>query len=304
MAPVTPDGVGHSARFTVLASGSAGNCSLLEMGGFGLLIDCGLPPRELGRRLAVIGRGWEHVSAAILTHTHGDHWNRYTLAHLTKLRRPLFAHARHHDALEDREEHQVLAAAGLVRRYEAGVELALAPGLTALPVPVPHDSEPTFGFRFVGKSSAGEWAVGYASDVGEPTPALLAAFAGVDFLALEFNHDIALQKASGRPPLLIRRVLGSLGHLSNAQAAEFSRAVDRTAGLRSLVQLHLSRDCNRPELAVAAGRAAAPRAEVVVAGQFEPTKVFTLTPCPADARRQPRAAASHLVPAQRALPGL
>jgi phosphoribosyl 1,2-cyclic phosphodiesterase len=280
-----------SARFTVLASGSSGNASLLEVGGFGLLIDCGLPPRELGRRLAVVGRGWEHVSAVVLTHTHGDHWNKFTLAQLAKLRRPLIAHPRHHDQLAGREEYAPLAAAGLTRRYESGRLLELAPGLTALPVEVPHDADPTFGFRFDGPG----WAVGYASDVGQPTPALAGALAGVDLLALEFNHDVALQRASDRPPLLIKRVLGTHGHLSNAQAADLSRAIDRTAGLRWLVQLHLSRDCNRPDLAAAAARSAVPRAAVVTAGQFEPTAVIELAPRPP---RQPD------LPGQPTLPGL
>lgn len=293
-----------SARFTVLASGSSGNASLLEVGGFGLLIDCGLPPRELGRRLAVVGRPWEAVSAAILTHTHGDHWNKYTLAHLAKLRRPLVAHPRHHDALADREGYADLAAAGLTRRFEAGRWLDLTPGLAALPLAVPHDADPTFGFRFEGRTPDGAWAVGYASDVGQPTPALAAAFAGVDLLALEFNHDIGLQKASGRPPMLINRVLGGHGHLSNRQAADVARAVDRSAGLRWLVQLHLSRECNRPELAAAAGRLAAPNAELVVANQYEPSKAIPLTGRPTDARRAARPAPSNQSPAQPVLPGL
>ena len=41
----------------------------------------------------------------------------------------------------------------------------------------------------------------------------------MDALALEFNHDVALQYASGRSPRLIQRVLGDRGHLSNEQAA-------------------------------------------------------------------------------------
>ena len=39
-----------TARFTVLASGSLGNATLLEVNGFGLLIDCGLHPRTLAGR--------------------------------------------------------------------------------------------------------------------------------------------------------------------------------------------------------------------------------------------------------------
>src|SRR5213076_1241688 len=103
-------------------------------------------------------------------------------------------------------------------------------------------------------------------------------FAGVDVLAVEYNHDERMQRASGRPQILINRVLGDRGHLSNAQAAELTRTVARSCGpdgLRCLIQLHLSRDCNRPDLAAASGRAAldrdAPAADLVTASQFHPT---------------------------------
>jgi hypothetical protein len=66
-----------------------------------------------------------------------------------------------------------------------------------------------------------------------------------------------MQHASGRAPRLIARVLGDEGHISNVQAAGLVRAVLQrsTAGrLRHLVQLHLSRECNRPALAREAAR--------------------------------------------------
>src|SRR5689334_8310484 len=103
------------ARFTVLASGSAGNASLLEVGGFGLLIDCGLGPRVLAERLAAVGRSWQAVSACLITHTHRDHWNALTLAHLLRLKLPLLAHPRHHEAMSYRGEYPPLEKAGLVR---------------------------------------------------------------------------------------------------------------------------------------------------------------------------------------------
>ncbi len=80
----------------------------------------------------------------------------------------------------------------------------------------------------------------------------------MDVLALEFNHDVALEYASGRSARLIARVLGDDGHLSNDQAAGLLREVLRLSSpgrLRHVVQLHLSRDCNRPDLAQAAARA-------------------------------------------------
>ena len=62
-----------AVRFTVLASGSGGNASFLEAGDFGLLLDIGLGPRQLAKRLAAAGAGWSRVRAVLLTHTHSDH---------------------------------------------------------------------------------------------------------------------------------------------------------------------------------------------------------------------------------------
>lgn len=112
--------------------------------------------------------------------------------------------------------------------------------------------------------------------MGHPTDDLVAAFRGVNVLAIEFNHDVQMQEASRRPRMLVNRVLGKLGHLSNAQAGQLAAAVAASAGpgrFDALVQLHLSRDCNRPEHAVAAGKAAlrgtAPNAVIVTAAQYQ-----------------------------------
>src|SRR5262245_25334810 len=54
-----PRGGRMALRFTVLASGSAGNASLVESDGFGLLLDAGLGPRQLAARLAAAGSSWQ-----------------------------------------------------------------------------------------------------------------------------------------------------------------------------------------------------------------------------------------------------
>jgi hypothetical protein len=75
----------------------------------------------------------------------------------------------------------------------------------------------------------------------------------VDVLGVEFNHDVAMQKSSGRSPALIARNLGDWGHLSNRQAAELVRSILKRSSrdrVGHLVLLHLSEQCNRPELAI------------------------------------------------------
>jgi hypothetical protein len=249
-------------RFTVLASGSSGNSSLLEIDGFGLLLDIGLGPRQLAGRLIACGRSWQNVQAVLLTHTHGDHWNSRTLAALLAKRIPLYCHDEHRAALEDSCPPGLFAAltgSRLVRSYEEGEELVLGGALACVPISVRHDSGATFAFRIGGQADlfGPAWSLGYAADLGRWDAALAEALSGVDLLAIEFNHDVAMQRTSGRHPLLIARCLSDDGHLSNVQAAALLRQAllcNAARRPRQIVQLHLSRQCNLPQLALEAAQ--------------------------------------------------
>src|SRR5262245_31259392 len=117
-------------RFSVLASGSSGNASLIEVDGFGVLLDAGLGPRLLGARLTAIDRHWSHIHAVVLTHTHADHWNERTLLHLHRRGIPFYCHADHHGSLRYASPaFGELRSAQLVRDYEPGQPLALSPTL-------------------------------------------------------------------------------------------------------------------------------------------------------------------------------
>jgi phosphoribosyl 1,2-cyclic phosphodiesterase len=246
-------------HFSVLASGSSGNASLVEADGFGALLDAGLGPRLLGARLTAVDRGWANIQAVLLTHTHGDHWNERTLAHLHRLRIPFYCHADHHLSLRQTSSaFAELRGAHLVRDYELDQTFSLSPTLSCTPLALSHD-EMTCGFRFEASPGLLEQpsTLGYAADLGSWQPTLADALADVDILALEFNHDVFLEKSSRRSPELILRVLGERGHLSNVQAAELLREVlqrSQPGRPRHLVQLHLSRQCNRPAMAVDAAR--------------------------------------------------
>jgi len=249
-------------RFTVLASGSSGNSSLLEVDGFGLLLDIGLGPRQLASRLTTSGRSWQNVQAVLLTHTHGDHWNFRTLAALLAKRIPLYCHDEHRAVLEAECPpglYPALVGARLLRTYRDDDVLVFAGALECLPLAVRHDSGATFGFRITGPADlfGAGWSIGYAADLGCWDARLADALSGVDLLALEFNHDVAMQRSSGRHPMLIARVLGDEGHLSNAQAAALLRQMlinNSERRPRQIVQLHLSRQCNHPRLAAQAAQ--------------------------------------------------
>ena len=62
-------------RFTVLASGSKGNSTIVSGGQTRILVDAGLSCRELFRRMRLAGEEPETLDAIIVTHEHQDHVN-------------------------------------------------------------------------------------------------------------------------------------------------------------------------------------------------------------------------------------
>ena len=76
-------------RFTVLASGSKGNSSVVSGGRTRILIDAGLSCRELFRRMSLAGEDPTTLDAIVVTHEHQDHVNGLAVM-ARKLRVPVY----------------------------------------------------------------------------------------------------------------------------------------------------------------------------------------------------------------------
>jgi phosphoribosyl 1,2-cyclic phosphodiesterase len=236
-------------RVTVLASGSAGNALLIESGvdsgregerGAGertrVLVDCGLPARVLARRLEKTGSGvrLEDLRAVLCTHEHGDHGGGVPALASGGL--------------------PVVTTDGTARALNLTGTVAIAAGarvsvdaVEVTAVALPHDAAEPVGFIV----DDGHGTVGVITDCGHPAPEVAAAFAGVDILVLETNHDVDLLRAGAYPAALKRRIASARGHLSNAEAAEL---LVKMAPPRAqvLILAHLSVENNQPRLARAA----------------------------------------------------
>ncbi len=111
---------------------------------------------------------------------------------------------------------------------------------------VPHDAVDPTAFVF----TADQGSIGFLTDLGYAPKLALERVRDVDTLVVETNHDERmLQEDSRRPWSVKQRILSRHGHLSNDAAAKF---VAEIAGqrLRRVVLGHLSRDCNRADLAL------------------------------------------------------
>jgi len=245
-----------SVYFCVLGSGSSGNAALVMTPHAQILIDIGFSPQDLEQRMSGTGASWESLDAVVITHLHGDHIKRTCFKFCARHNVEVYCHDDHARQLEEVGSFRKLKRLELVRAYsEAPFDVAGA--VRFFPLKVPHDSAPTFGFRIEAPAANGQLRrLGYLADLGECDDALAREMYGVDLLALEFNHDEHLQRTSGRHPSLIQRIMSRDGHLSNRQAADVYRRVLESGHPepKFLVQMHLSRECNRVELAYQAAQ--------------------------------------------------
>lgn len=275
---VTEDGAGlrpHGCEVCVLASGSSANCTVVAFSSGTLrrvcLIDAGLSPRRTFKLLAELGLPAEALDDVVLTHLDQDHFQRGWLKALPAHAR-LWIHQRHVHRVSRHAAH----ARGAVRHGRLEVfsdSIRLRDGVEASVLMMPHDELGAAVFRFQMRFCDGrEASLGFATDVGRATRSLVEHLAGVDVLALESNYCPRLQQASGRPAHLRRRIMGGSGHLSNEEAL---MAIDRIGPREHVMLLHLSRDCNDPEL-VASMHAGADYA-LTITDQSVPSRWVRLT---------------------------
>ncbi len=219
----------------MLGSGSAGNATLVSHAGARVLLDAGFSYRDLTRRLAAVDVDPAAIDAVMITHAHGDHTRG---ARMLSKRHGVPVHA----TAAVREEWGAVEIPGW-REAFAGVAVELG-GLRFIPFEVPHDAAGTVAFRI----ETPEGAIGYATDVGRPTPALIERFRDCRLLVIESNHAAELLRVSPYTRSTRERIAGDGGHLSNESLAAFVR--DHLGpSVRCLVLAHLSRVNNLPELA-------------------------------------------------------
>jgi phosphoribosyl 1,2-cyclic phosphodiesterase len=228
------------ASLCVLASSSKGNCSALILGRGDsrrlVMIDAGLSPRRTTEMLEELGVAEVPIHAVLLTHLDNDHWHSGWLAALPE-RACVYVHGRHRGRAQRLGIHYAHA-----RHYDGDFDLI--PGVRVRPALMSHDDLGAAAFR-VDFEHSGR-SLGFATDLGRANQRLIDHLLGVDVLAIESNYCPKMQIASGRPDFLQRRIMNGSGHLSNEQAADAIRAINPR---EHVVLLHLSLDCNRPELA-------------------------------------------------------
>jgi len=253
-------------RLTILGSGSAGNCAYVETEETRVLIDAGLSLRQIRLRLATISRAPENLSGILVTHEHSDHIQGL-MGLAEKLRIPVYCNRLTQDAIQYQLQTRLPC-----RLFATGASFEVG-DIAVETFTVPHDAQDPVGFLL--RTASGN--IGFLTDLGHATKLVVERVRTAHVLLLEANHDIKLlQDCPHRPWSLKQRILSRHGHLSNEAAAEVAEQIV-SSSLRHLYLGHLSRDCNRPEIA---HRAVNDRLQKIGAAHVRLELASQQVPCP------------------------
>jgi len=232
-----------SFHLTILGSGSAGNCALVETPKTRLLIDGGLSARQTVERLRACGINPIEIDGVLLTHEHGDHAGGLDVW-CKNFHTPIYCNRMTAEAL--RRDQKIVKD---WRLFVTGADFTIG-DIAIETFPVPHDAVEPVGFVL----HCGRSALGFLTDLGFATKLVHERMRAAHTVVIETNHDEKLLQADTKRPWSVKqRIMSRHGHLSNAAAAGV--LADLLEGkLRRAVLGHLSRDCNSPDLAISTVR--------------------------------------------------
>jgi phosphoribosyl 1,2-cyclic phosphodiesterase len=231
-------------RFASLASGSQGNCLIVETNASidrpsRVLIDCGLNLTDTEHRLERLGVAPGEISAILVTHEHGDHASGvfdFAAAHRVAV------YLTYGTLGAMRQEGKVIDG---VRTFHVDGRQTLAVGdVQVHPFTVPHDAREPVQYVLTDGASR----LGVLTDIGTSTRHVEDCLSRCDALVLECNYDRDMLWAGTYPKWLKQRIGGPFGHLDNRDSERLLAAIDRSR-LKHVIAAHLSQQNNRPELA-------------------------------------------------------
>jgi len=234
-------------RVCLLASGSSGNCAYVAAGRTQILIDAGVTLSRILRGLREI-RADPRIDGLLLSHEHGDHCREAGRVALG-LGCPLYVSERTLPHVRwALSQHETIKTFRVGEAFEIGE-------LSVEPFRVFHDAVDPCGFLIEGPSHQSEGRqvrAAIATDLGVVSPQLMELFRGCEALVIEANHDLGMLLGGDYPWDLKQRIRSPIGHLSNEAAAELIARLARQGALKKVLLAHLSRNNNRPELALKA----------------------------------------------------
>lgn len=207
-------------KFALLASGSKGNCCLIEDEYSSIVIDCGSTRKYLNQCFDALQYDYLKSDALLITHTHSDH--------ISQLK--MFDSINTYSRSELQTNH--------FKKISSFANIEIK-SLRIKEIPLSHDTETASGFIIENQDKK----LVYVTDTGYVKEEYLPLLANADYYIFESNHDVEMLMQTRRPMYVKQRILGDLGHLCNEDSAEILSQIvgERT---KEIILAHISEEGN------------------------------------------------------------
>ncbi|WP_404988337.1 MBL fold metallo-hydrolase [Clostridium culturomicium] len=225
-------------RFCPLFSGSSGNSIFVGENDTNILIDVGMPGKSIDKELSAIGVDPKTIDGIFITHEHSDHIKGVGVLS-RKYDIPIYAPSLTWEAMEGK--------VGAIKEKNIKLVDDKYTELNNLIIenfPISHDAACPRGYKVYGKSKK----ACIATDLGYFSPEVKSALDDSDIILLESNHDIEMVKFGPYPYPLKKRILSTVGHLSNEACGKAIVDIFKDE-FKTIYLGHLSKTNNYPELA-------------------------------------------------------
>ncbi|MBR1417114.1 MAG: MBL fold metallo-hydrolase [Bacilli bacterium] len=225
-------------RICVLASGSEGNSTYVEVGSHKIFLDLGMNLKYISSKLGELDITPNEIDSVFISHVHNDHIG--CLENFIKKYDPKIYMSK---VMFDE-----LPAESLVRQYnniEFFSDDFILDNIKIELVKTSHDTNDSRGFIITYEDNS----VVYITDTGYLNQKFFNKLKDKTVYLFESNHDVEMLINGKYPKWLKDRVVGPYGHLSNKDASIYlSKLIG--SNTKKIMLMHLSKENNTPECAL------------------------------------------------------
>ena len=225
-------------KVCVLASGSEGNSTYVEVGSHKILIDLGMNLKYIKGKLEELDITPNEIDTVLISHVHKDHIG--CLENFIKKYDPIVYMSKF--MYNELPEDNTVKLYDNIEFYDNDFYID---NIKIELIKTSHDTEDSRGFII----TENDKSVVYITDTGYLNQKFFNKLKDKNIYLFESNHDVEMLINGRYPKWLKDRVVGPYGHLSNKDASIYLSKIigDNT---KKIMLMHLSKENNTPEVAL------------------------------------------------------
>ncbi len=247
-------------KISILASGSKGNATFVQIDNTKILIDLGVSCKYIEQKLKEINVSPKEIKYVLITHTHSDHINGL-VAFYQKYKPIIYIMPKMLPILKEylNDFNYCFYDNGKIDDILVNI------------IKTSHDSEDSVGFLI-------DERLVYITDTGYLNERYFKLLENKEVYILESNHDLEMLMNSNYPYYLKQRIWSDKGHLSNKMASFYlSKLIGNKT--KYIFLAHLSQENNNQKLALDTLLSYIDEGQVkriIIANQDERTELITI----------------------------